>query len=181
MSISDYVDALGEATGHGWGFLGAYGLTWLVCAALWLRSSPRVAAYATLFQGMVAFPLALGFTALTPGPERPSLPGMDSLAILLSSGQLLALPLVIYLVARGRYTLVPFAMVIVLVVHFASYSWLYGTPLYLVMGAVVSLGAVVATASSHRSDADGSAVGAGRVCLTAGVVLLVSAATAWSL
>ena len=44
MTISEYVEVLGEATGHGWGFLTAYGLTWLVCAVLWRRTSARVAA-----------------------------------------------------------------------------------------------------------------------------------------
>src|SRR5690606_41145898 len=102
MTTSEYGAVLGEGTGHGWGFLTAYGLTWLVCAVLWLRSSARVAAYGTLFQGMVALPLALLLTELTPGPPRPVLDGMESLTILLSSGQLLALPVVIYLAVRQR-------------------------------------------------------------------------------
>lgn len=185
MTISEYVDALGEATGHGWGFLAAHGLTWVLCGVLWWRSSPRVAAYATLFQGMLALPLAVGLTALTPGPPRPVLDGMESLTILLSSGQLLALPVVIYLVASKRYTTVPLAMVIVLVVHFAPYSWLYGTPLYLVMGAAVSVGAVIATARSTGDGDQGSeqpgSKGAGRVSLTTGAVLLVCALIAWLL
>ncbi|USQ77553.1 DUF7010 family protein [Ornithinimicrobium cryptoxanthini] len=180
MTISEYVEVLGEATGHGWGFLTAYGLTWLVCAVLWLRSSARVAAYGTLFQGMVALPVALLLTELTPGPPRPVLDGMQSLTILLSSGQLLALPVVIYLVVRQRYTAVPLAMVLVLVVHFAPYSWLYGTPLYLVMGAAVSLAAVAASASARDDDAS-AATSAGRVCLTTGTILLLCAAVAWLL
>lgn len=180
MTISEYVEVLGEATGHGWGFLTAYGLTWLVCAGLWMRSSPRVAAYGTLFQGLVALPLALLLTELTPGPARPVLDGMDSLTILLSSGQLLALPVVIYLVVQERYTAVPLAMVLMLVVHFAPYSWLYGTPLYVVMGAAVSL-AAVASAASVRSDDALVATGAGRVCLTTGTILLLCAVVAWLL
>lgn len=190
MTISEYVEALGEATGHGWGFLTAYGLTWLVCGVLWVRWSPRVAAYGTLFQGMVALPLALALTALTPGPPRPVLEGMQSLTILLSSGQLLALPVVIYLVVRQRYTPVPLAMVLVLIVHFAPYSWLYGTPLYLVMGAAVSIAAVAAAGSTRGAEGAGAVgagadvhavTGAGRVCLTTGAILLVSAVVAWLL
>jgi hypothetical protein len=56
VTVPEYTAALGEATGHGWGFLAAYGLTWLACALLWRLQKPEVAAYATLFQGMVALP-----------------------------------------------------------------------------------------------------------------------------
>ncbi len=126
---------LAEATGHGWGFLAAYGLTWLACAVGWRRWGAQVGAYCTLFQGMLALPLALLLTAVTPGPDRPSMAGMDDVSVLLASGQLLGLPIVIHLVTRRRFTDVPRAMVIILVVHFAPYTWLYATPLYLVMGA----------------------------------------------
>ena len=142
-----------------------------------------MAAYATLFQGMVFLPVALALTAITPGPDRPTLAGMDSLVILLATGQLFGLPIVIYLVAKARFTLVPLAMVILLVVHFAPYSWLYATPLYVVMGGVLSVGAVVAMTSAERgSDAGDQAdvTGAGRVCLATGVVMILCAAIAWS-
>lgn len=183
MTVEEYRHALGEATGHGWGFLTAYGLTWLVCALAWRRWSARAGAYCTLFQGMVALPLALALTAAGTGPARPSLPGLDSLPIVLSSGQLLALPVVVHLVATGRFTLVPLAMSVVLVVHFAPYSWLYATPLYLIMGGLLAMAAVLATASATRgaADPDAEASAAERVCLVTGVVLLVCAAVAWSL
>lgn len=184
MTIPEYTHALGEATRHGWGFLVAYGATWLVCAALWRRASARTAAYATLFQGMVALPVALGLTALTAGADRPALEGMDMLSVLLSAGQLLALPLVILLVAKRRYTQVPLAMAIVLVVHFAPYSWLYATPLYLVMGAAVSIGATAAMGIKGRADLSEeqrSTMQAGRASLITGVVLVASAVVAWFL
>lgn len=175
---------LAEATGHGWGFLAAYGLTWLMCAVGWRRWGAQVGAYCTLFQGMVALPLALLLTAVTPGPDRPTMAGMDNLSVLLASGQLLGLPIVIYLVTRDRFTEVPRAMVLILVVHFAPYSWLYATPLYLAMGAVVSIAAVIADATAHRhavTTAETDEASAGRVCLTTGVVMLVSAGVAWSI
>lgn len=185
MTVPAYIGALGEATRHGWGFLAAYGLTWLGCAFIWRRWSPKVGAYATLFQGMVALPVALALTAITPGPDRPALEGMDDLTILLATGQLLGLPIVIYLTAKARFTLVPLAMVILLVVHFAPYTWLYATPLYLVMGGVMSVGAVIAMASAERGDRIGdpeaAATGAGRVCLATGVVMILCAAIAWFL
>lgn len=181
MTIAEYTHALGEHTGHGWGFLAAYGLTWLVCALLWRRASPRTAAFATLFQGMVALPVALALTELTAGPERPTLEGLDMLSVLLASGQLLALPLVGYLVAQRQYTLVPLAMTIIVVVHFAPYSWLYATPIYLVMGGAAAVGVVVAmnVAGRDRDTAEDRAVAqAGTTSLTTGAVLTLSAVVA---
>ncbi len=184
MTVEQYLHVLGETTRHGWGFLAAYGLTWFSCGLIWRRARPKVAAYCTLFQGMIALPLALGLTALTPGPPRPNMPGMDTLALLFSSSQLLGLPVIVYLVISRRFTLVPLSSTILLVVHFAPYSWLYATSLYLVMGGVISVAAVLAMRSAERSrpDAEESAViGGSRVCLVTGVVMLSSAAVAWFL
>jgi hypothetical protein len=180
MTVAEYRQALGEATGHGWGFLSAYGLTWLICALAWHRRGAKVGAYCTVLQGTVALPLALALTAVGSGAPRPSMPGMDSLSMLLSAGQLLGLPIVLHLVATGRFTLVPLSMTILLVVHFAPYSWLYATPLYLVMGGVLSVAAVIATATATRggSDPDAEVSGAGRVCLVNGVGMLTCAAVA---
>lgn len=183
MSVDEYRHALAASTGHGWGFLTAYGLTWLACAVLWSRRGARVGAFCTLFQGMVALPLALLLTAATQGPPRPTLPGLDNLSVVLACGQLLGLPMVAHLVARDRFTQVPSAMIILLVVHFAPYSWLYATPLYFAMGAAVSIAAVIVAATAPRGaeTTDAEVVGAGRVCLSTGVVLLLSAAVAWSI
>lgn len=104
------------------------------------------------------------------------------LSVLLSSGQLLALPLVIYLVGQRQYTCVPLAMTIILVVHFAPYSWLYATSLYLVMGGAVAIGVVVAMNVAGRgrdSNEDRAAAQASATSLTTGAVLAVSAVFAW--
>ncbi|UJH70175.1 DUF7010 family protein [Ornithinimicrobium sp. INDO-MA30-4] len=100
MGIEEYQHVLGEATGHGWGFLAACGATWFACSAAWRHWGPKVGAYCTLFQGMVALPLALLLTASTPGPDRPVMAGMEGVSVLLASGQLLGLPIVIYLTIR---------------------------------------------------------------------------------
>lgn len=184
MGIDEYRAVLGEATGHGWGFLLAYGVTWLVCAAAWTRWGPKVGAYCTLFQGMVALPVALLLTAVTPGPDRPVMAGMTGLSILLASGQALGLPIAIYQVARGQFSRVPLTMVILIAVHFAPYSWLYATPLYLVMGAAISIAAVVADATMHRNgdeSMEADVRGASRTCLATGVILVLSAGVAWLL
>lgn len=186
MGLDEYRHLLGEATGHGWGFLAAYGVTWIICAAAWKRGGPKVGAYVTLFQGMAALPLALLLTALTPGPPRPSMAGMESVAILLACGQLLGLPVVIYWVARGHFARVPLGMVILVVVHFAPYSWLYATPLYLVMGAAVSVVAVLADAlgsadTDRDQESEADVRPPTRTCLWTGVIMLVSSAVAAAL
>jgi hypothetical protein len=184
MTVDQYLHALGETTGHGWGFLAAYGLTWVSCGLIWRRARAEVAAYCTMLQGMVALPLALGLTALTSGPPRPSMPGMDTLVLLFSSGQLLGLPAIVYLVISRRFTLVPLSFTILLVVHFVPYSWLYATPLYLIMGGIISVSAALAMSSAERGQPDAkepAEVGAGRVCLAVGAVMLPSAVVAWFL
>ncbi|MGO1570919.1 MAG: DUF7010 family protein [Canibacter sp.] len=113
--------------------------------------------------------------------DRPEPEGMNTLSVLLSAGQLLALPLVIYLVASRRYTLVPLGTAIVLVVHFAPYSWLYATPLYLIMGAAVAIEVTAAMGVEIRAklpEEQRSVVQAGRASLVTGVVLTVSAVVA---
>lgn len=53
MDLVDSLNALAAQNRSGIAFLGAYGLTWTVCAVVWLRTTKRTAAYVTLFQGLV--------------------------------------------------------------------------------------------------------------------------------
>lgn len=184
MSIDEYRQLLAESTRHGWGFLAAYGFTWLICAGSWRWWSAKVAAYCTLFQGMVALPLALLFSAVTPGPARPMMAGMDEVSVWLAVGQLLGLPIAIYFVMRQQFTQVPLVMVVLVVVHFAPYSWLYSTPLYFIAGAAISLAAVVAYGTAPGGDGDKpdpARSGAGRACLSTAVIMLLSSGIAWLL
>ncbi len=180
MTIDEYRLALAEANRYGWGFLAAYGTTWLICGVAWGRASARTGAFFTLFQGMAALPVAILLTALTPGPPLPEMASMDALVILLASGQLLGLPIVIYLTVAKRYSLVPLAMALLVAVHFAPYSWLYDTPLYLAMGGAVSVGAVIAMVIADRSDSssDDTARGPMLLCFVVGGVMALSAAVA---
>ncbi len=71
-------------------FLLAYGLTWMICGVLWLKVQQTYAAIATLFQGMIALPIALfimnqiGAFAL-----RPDVGEINQLSIFLAMSQLL--------------------------------------------------------------------------------------------
>lgn len=181
MDVEEYTRALAAANRHGWAFLAAYGTTWLVAAMAWAKASPRTAAIVTLFQGTVGLPVALALTLLTPGPPPPHHAALDSLSLTVATGQLLGLPVVIFLVLSRRYTLVPLGLVILLVVHFAPYSWLYGTPLYMVLGGVISLAAALVSRHAEREGGPGPTVGAHRTCLSTGLFLLSGAAVALAL
>jgi len=55
-NVGDYLVALATVNRHGFGFLLAYGLTWLLAALVWRTKGDRAGAYAALFQGMVRRP-----------------------------------------------------------------------------------------------------------------------------
>lgn len=169
--------ALAEATHHGFGFLTAYGLTWLVASLLWRVKGSRVGAYAALFQGMVALPIALGLTAVAATADRPDNPLLNSLSIALSMGQILMIPLVVILIIAARYDIAVGALAATTAVHFVPYSWLYQTPVYVVIGVLIGLGtAVLVQRGLTRERSSG-----GGVCALTGGVLLVGAVVAYVL
>lgn len=190
MELLPSLTLLAEQTRSGVAFVTAYGLTWLICGAFWHRASARTAAFATLFQGMVAFPLALGGSALIGaiGQGRPVADEITQLSVLIGASQLLGLPFLIFLVVKHWYTLVPVAFATLTSMHFVLYSWLYRTPVYIVLAVAVAVGAVIVTLTapqSVRSTHGGEqpeprevpAAGAARVCILTGGLLLATAAT----
>ncbi|SLM88385.1 DUF7010 family protein [Brevibacterium yomogidense] len=154
MELIPSLELLAEQTVSGVAFVTAYGLTWLVCGILWRRTSARTAAYATLFQGMVAFPLALGGSALIGaiGQGRPVAEEITQLSILIGTSQLLGLPLLILFVVKRWYTLVPVAFATLTSMHFVLYSWLYRTPVYIVLAIAVAVGAVIVMATAPAAE-----------------------------
>lgn len=174
MEVVELVESLSLLAAQnmsGFAFLAAYGVTWLVCAVIWLRATERVAAFATLFQGMVALPAALGLSALIGaiGGERPVPDEITQLSVLVGTSQLLGLPFLIYLVVKHRYTLVPFAFAAITSMHFVLYSWLYQTPVYIVMAVVISLG--TATVMFAAAEPERPATPARVSFLTGGILL----------
>lgn len=188
MELLPSLNLLAEQAVSGIAFVTAYGLTWLICGVFWHRASARTAAFATLFQGMVAFPLALGGSALIGaiGQARPVADEITQLSVLIGTSQLLGLPFLILLVVKHWYTLVPVAFATLTSMHFVLYSWLYRTPVYIVLAIAVTVGAVIVTltapptARSPRDDGqpawDVPAAGAARVCILTGGLLLATAA-----
>lgn len=175
--VQDYLGTLAEVNHHGFGFLLAFGLTWLVAGAVWLRVGERAGAYAALFQGMVGLPLGLLLTSVTATAARPEDPAMNALSIYLGTGQLLVLPLAVVLIVHHRYLAAAAVMALVLAVHLVPYAWLYGTPAYLVVAAVVAvLTAVVVAVHLRRGSEHG-----GLLCVGSGVTLLLGGIAAFLL
>lgn len=176
MEIVPELQLLAQQNAFGAAFLLCYGVTWLVCAVAWSRATPRTAALATLFQGVVAFPAAIGLSLLTGalGQPRPVSEAITELSILIGTSQLLGLPFLIYLVITQRYSLLPVAFASILSMHFVLYSWLYQTPGYIVMSALIAVGAIVVMTSAPDEP---ERLGPGRVCWVTGGILLLTAAT----
>lgn len=157
-------------------FLGAYGVTWLVCALLWSRAREERAALVTLFQGVVALPAALLISALIGGMrDRPVSGLVTQLSVLVASSQLLALPLLVVLFTRRKYTAIPVLFALGGALHFLPYAWLYRTPVYLAMSVVIALGVALVCLRDRRDPLELSRLGAARICAVMSTLLLVSA------
>lgn len=175
MNLTDSLQALADLNRHGLAFLSAFGVTWLVCAILWRKIEDRKAALATIFQGAVALPIALGMSLAmgSLGDDRPVEPAIDELSYLIGGSQMLGLPLVIYLFMAGKLLLVPFAMASLTSMHFVFYSWLYQTPVYIGMAVVIAIGVfIVMEVGRRRSKV--TADTASLVCAVTGLALLGS-------
>lgn len=174
MELIDQLTLLAEQNRSGVSFLVAYGVTWIACAACWRYASERTAAYATLFQGLVAFPAAMALSYLIGalGQGRPVSDEITSLSILIGTSQLLGLPFLIYLTVKAKYRLVPFAFAAITSMHFVLYAWLYQTPLYIIMAVLVSGGTAAIMLIIPESRARTAAI---RVCAFTGGILLLTA------
>ena len=93
--------------------------------------------------------------------------------MLIGTSQLLGLPFLIYLIVKRRYTLVPFAFAGITSMHFVLYSWLYQTPVYIVLAVLISLGTMVVMLTAPEKAED--RVGPTRVSLLTGGLLLAAA------
>jgi hypothetical protein len=173
MEAQDYLREIAQVNRNGFGFLVAYGFTWLTAAFVGFRFGERPGTYAALFQGMVGLPLGLLLTMAAADGPRPQDPTLNALSIYLSMGQLLVLPFVIVLVVRGRYTVAVATLAVTLAVHFVPYSWLYATPIYGAVAAVVAVGVAIVTAMESQPRRT-----VWQVCALTGAALLLGGVTA---
>ncbi|NLC32251.1 MAG: hypothetical protein GX781_03025 [Clostridiales bacterium] len=171
------MQTLAKLNYHGAPFLFCYGITWGICGFLWDKQPDKVAAYATLFQGLVALPFALGISYLIGSfSQRPGGEIITRLSVLIAMSQLLVLPILIVFHIKKQYTMIPFIFSIVSSIHFIAYTWLYQTFFYILMSCAISIGAAVIyyiTLQENRSHPDASS--ASKVCFLTSAAMLITA------
>lgn len=155
-------------------FLFAYGVTWIVCGILWMKVKQSYAAIATLFQGMIALPIAFMILYLIGAFEyRPDLEEINQLSLIISMSQLLILPLLIAFYRKKYYTLIPFVFSGAGAIHFLFYSWLYQTIAYIIMSIIIAFAiAIVYGSDSNKESISNSA--AAKVSFFTGLILIVT-------
>lgn len=173
MPVDVWRSALQEASHAGYGFLLAFGLTWMLSGWVWRRWSPQAGVVAVLAQDFVALPVALTLSMVDSGGPRPSDPVLDSVSIYLLSGQLLAIPVVLVLVARRRFSLATGLLSVVVTVHFVPYGWLYDTLVYPVVGLACVVGVCVVMLRHPQADRTGEERAGGLIALATGLPLFL--------
>lgn len=117
--------------------------------------------------------MAVVLQAVTAAGTRPDNPLLNQLSLVLSVSQIFALPWVIAVIMARRWRTSALVMAVTTAVHFAPYSWLYRTPQYLVLGAVIAIGIAVLQRVADRRDESSEASG-WQVAALVGVSLLAA-------
>lgn len=155
----------------GFTFLLVHGVTFAIAGVLSYLLETEPAALVYLFQGIVAFPVALGVERLLGLRMAGRDDSLTPLFIQVASIQLVALPAVIY-VFELEPLLVPAAFAAVAGAHFLPYVWLQRTPIYGVLAVFTSLapwGLLILLDRETAFHLTGFVVGAG--LLVAGVAV----------
>lgn len=174
--MGDLLQQLAVINYSGAPFLIAYGITWNFCGWMWLRFDPRIASLATLFQGMLALPLALALMyAIGAFDNRPDTGILNELIVIVAMSQLLVLPLLIAMFRKAHYAVIPFVFSAGGAVHFLMYTWLYQTISYLIMAIMIAL--ALSMVYGRKSE-DGKLISADAslACFVTGLLLLLNAA-----
>jgi hypothetical protein len=134
-------DDIAASSAGGAPFLICFGITIFASAIASFFVAREPAALIVMFQGNAALPAAFWLERRM--AMRPMTPGnpLASLSIHLAMSQIVAFPIVIatYSFAPGAVAL---AMASIAGGHFVPYAWLHRTRAYVVLGVVVSVGAI---------------------------------------
>lgn len=173
--MTETLKQLAQVNLSGAPFLLAYGVTWIICGILWKKVKPSYASLATLFQGMIALPVALLLmNVIGTFENRPAVEELNSLTIIIAMSQLLVLPLLIVMYTKKHFTLIPFVFSVAGAIHFLMYTWLYQTYAYTIMAVLIAvvLAIIYGKGGEESKLTTLSAAGA---CLSTGVILLFTA------
>lgn len=173
--MEDILNQLAMLNYSGAPFLIAYGITWNICGWIWKRSNCRIASLATLFQGMIALPIALFLMYLIGAfNNRPDTGIFNSLIIIIAMSQLLVLPLLISMFRKRHYTSIPFVFSSVAAVHFLMYTWMYQTFSYTLMAILIVISISIIYGRKINNDKILSSEAA-FACFSTGSLLLLNA------
>lgn len=173
--MTENLEQLAQVNLSGAPFLFAYGMTWMICGLLWKKVKASHASLATLFQGMIALPVALLLMNVIGAFEkRPAVEELNSLTIIISMSQLLVLPLLIVMFTKKQFTLIPFVFSVAGAIHFLMYTWLYQTYTYTIMAVLIAI--VLAVIYDKGVKEEGlTSTSAAQACLSTGIILLLTA------
>nr|WP_042426896.1 hypothetical protein [Geomicrobium sp. JCM 19039] len=148
-----------------------------MCAVLWRKVSLYTASLATLFQGMVALPIALGVSAsLGMLTNQPGGELINQLTIMLSLSQMLVLPILILFSIKGNFTAIPIIFSTAVTIHFVPYAWLYQNIGYIAMPIIIAIALTLLYAMDKDKPAGQlmSERGASFVCAVTGISMLIT-------
>ena len=127
-----------RSSGGGIAFLIAYAITLGVCGLLGLYLSPHQTAMATLIQGGLALPLALGLERSMGFPAMRADNPMKPLVLHMAFAQVVALPAVVIVLGLDP-SWVPAAFAAIAGGQLLPYAWVHRTKAYVFLGAAVAL------------------------------------------
>jgi hypothetical protein len=143
MPMTDSLDVARResalSSGAGFPFLLCFGVTWILAAVSSFVVAQTTAAWIHLLQGVVVMPVAVGLQRLLGYPRASRDNPLMPLAAQIVFIQPVAFPaFIVVLVLEPAY--VPVAFAAVVAAHFLPFGWLYRTPVYVVLGVVLSAG-----------------------------------------
>jgi hypothetical protein len=151
MNIDVARDEASASSAGGAPFLIAFGTTIFLTALAGLLLPVKAAAVVLLFQGNIALPAAFllqrRMATTTMSRENPLKP----LSIQVAMSQIVALPAVILVYSFAPWA-VPAAFAAVGAAHFFPYSWMHRTPVYIVLGIVISVGSFFITGTLREQS-----------------------------
>ncbi len=133
------LDEVSASSAGGAPFLICYGATFIISGLIAFFLPREISALLAMFQGVVALPLALWLERRMGAIRMTMNNPLRSLSGQLAISQAFALPflIVIYNINPGQ---IPVVMAGLGGMHFMPYGWLHRTRIYIVLGAIISLG-----------------------------------------
>jgi hypothetical protein len=137
--LNQALDEVSASSAGGAPFLIAYGATFCITAILYYFLPLETVALIAMFQGGAALPVAFWLERRMGTRRMAADNPLRSLSAQMAMSQALGLPAIIIAYNLNPVT-VPAVLAALGGVHFVPYAWLHRTRLYIILGAVISIG-----------------------------------------